>query len=129
MGELRAPEPFVNCTDRGGACFGGTHVHAALEKMTSYYHKNEFWSSARRFLEEFASFLLPTVDAVSRLGQGVSCFCPEIIIGGEDHSAFFIFGQLLGGLIACGWEKRSMIEACKAEFQSFGQEQRQLQQC
>ena len=105
----------------------GTRVHAALEKMTSQYLKKEFRSSARRFLEEFTSTVLSTVAARSKLGQGVSCFCPEIIIGGEDYSAFFLFGQLLDGLVACGWEKGSTVQACKAEFQSFVNDQRQLE--
>ena len=104
----------------------GTRVHAALEKMTSQYLKKEFRNSARRLLEEFSSTVLSTVTARSKLGQGVSCFCPEIIIGGDDHSAFFLFGQLLDGLVACGWEKGSTVEACKAEFQSFVNDQRQL---
>ena len=105
----------------------GTRVHAALEKMTSQYLTKEFRSSARRFLEEFTSTILSTVAAGSKLGQGVSCFCPEIIIGGDDHSAFFLFGQLLDGLVECGWEKGSTVEACKAELQSFLNDQRQLE--
>ena len=105
----------------------GTRVHAALEKMTSPYLKKEVRSSARRFLEEFTSSVLSTVAARSKLGQGVSCFCPEIIIEGDDHSAFFLSGQFLDGLISCGWEKESTIKACKAEFQSFVNDKRQLE--
>ena len=105
----------------------GTRVHAALEKMTSQYLKKEFRSSVRRFLDDFASTVLSTFAARSKLGQGVSCFYPEIIIRGDDHSAFFLFGQLLDGLVECGWEKGSTVEACKAEFQSFVNDQRQLE--
>ena len=105
----------------------GTRVHAALEKMTSQYLKKEFRSSARRFLEDFTSTVLSTVAARSKLGQGVNCFCPEIVIGGDDHSAFFLFGQLLDGLVECGWEKGSTVEAWKAEFQSIVNDQRQLE--
>ena len=79
-----------------------TRVHEALEKTTSQYLKKEFKNSARRFPEEFNSTVLSTVAARSKLGQGVSCFCPEIIIGGDDHSAFFLSGQLIDGLITCG---------------------------
>ena len=106
--------------------FVGTRLHAALEKMTSQYLKKEFRSSARRFLEDLTSTVLSTVAARLKLGQGVSCFCPEIIFGGDEHSAFFLFGQLLDGLVECGWEKGSAVEACKAEFQSFVNDQRQL---
>ena len=107
--------------------FVGTRVHASLEKMTSQYLKKEFRSSARRFLEEFTSTVLSTVAARSKLGQCVSCFSPKIIIGVDDHSAFFLFGQLLDGLVECGWEKGSTVEASKAEFQSFVNDQRQLE--
>ena len=92
--------------------------------MTSHYLWKEFRSSARRFLQDFTSTVVSTVAARSKLGQLVSCFCPEIIIGGDD--IVFLFGQLLDGLIACRWEKRSNVEACKAEFQFFNQNQRQL---
>ena len=102
-------------------------MHAALEKMTSPYLKKEFRSSARRFLEKFTSTVLSSAAARSKLGQDVSCFCPESIIGGDDHSAFFLFRQLLDGLIACAWEKGSNIEARKAEFESFVNNQRQLE--
>ena len=106
----------------------GPRVHAALEKMSSSYFKKEFRSNARCFLEEFCSTILSTMAARSKLGQGISCFRPEIILGGGDHFAFFFFyGQLLDGLVESGWEKGSNVEACKAEFQSFVREQRQLE--
>ena len=113
--------------DWRGAFLVGTRMHVALEKMTSQYLKKEFRGSARRFFEDFTSTVLSTVAAHSKLGQAVSCFCPEIIIGFDDHSAFFLFGQLLDSLVARGWEKRSTVEACKAEFQSFVNDQRQLE--
>ena len=105
----------------------GTGFKAALEKMSSSYLRKEFQRNARRFLEKFCSTILSTVAARSKLGQGVSCFCPGIIFGGDDHSAFFLHGQLLDGLVQCVWEKGSNVEACKAEFQSFVKEQRQLE--
>ena len=89
----------------------GTRIHAALGTMSSSYLRKEFRTNARRFLEEFCSTILSTVAARSKLGQGVSCFCPEIILGGDDHSAFFLHGQLLDGLVECGWEKGSHVEA------------------
>ena len=69
----------------------GTRVHAALEKMSSSNLKMEFQVNARVFLDEFCSTILSTVAVRSKLGQGVSCFCPEI-------QALFLYGQLLDGL-------------------------------
>ena len=105
----------------------GARIHAALEKMPSSYLKKEFHSNARRFFDEFCSTILSTLAARSKLGQGVNCFCPELILGGDDHYAFFVNGQLLVGLVECGCEKGTNVEACKAEFQSFVWEQRQLE--
>ena len=102
-----------------------TRVHAALAKMPSSYLKKEFRANVRCFLEEFCSAILSTVVASSKLGQGGSCFCPEIILGGNNQSTFFLYGQILDGLVECGREKGSNIEACKVEFQSFVREQRQ----
>ena len=65
-----------------------TRVHAALEKRLTSYLKMKFRTNARRFLEEFCSSILSTVAARSELGQGFSCFCPEINLGGDDHSNF-----------------------------------------
>ena len=73
------------------------------------------------------STILSTVAARSPIGQGLSCFCPEIVIGGDDYSAFHIFGQLLYELFELGWITGSEIEPAKAEFHSFVREQRQVE--
>ena len=38
-----------------------------------------------------------------------------------------LLGQLLDGLLERGWVKGSEIEACRSDYQSFVQEQRQLE--
>ena len=110
-----------------GEFLAGTRVLAALIKIGSSYLKWEFQRVARRFLEEFATSVLSSVAARSKIGQGLSCFCPAIIIGGDDHASLHLLGLLLDGLLDRGWIKGSEIEACRAEYQSFGQEQRQLE--
>ena len=50
-----------------------------------------------------------------------------IIIGGDNHAPLHLLGLLLGGLFERGWIEGSEIEACRAEYQSFVQEQRQLE--
>ena len=100
---------------------------AALNKIGSSYLKREFQRVARRFLEEFTTSVLSTVTARSKIGQGLSCFCPAIIIGRDDHAPLHLLGLLLDGILDHGWIKGSEIEACRAEYQSFVQEQRQLE--
>ena len=118
------------------SCFGaigeerfleGTRLLASLEKIKSSFLRNEFPKDCRRFLENLVSTILSTVAERSQTGQGLSCFCPEIVIGGDDYSAFHLFGQLLDGLLELGWARGSEVEPAKAEFHSFVREQRQVE--
>ena len=85
-----------------------TRLLSSLEKKDSSFLRKEFHRDCRRFLE---------------VGQGLSCFCPEIIIGGDDYSAF----HFLDGLFALGWVRWSEIEHARAKFHSLVHEQRQLE--
>ena len=118
------------------SCFGaigeehfleGTRLLASLEKINSSFLRKEFRRDCRRFLEDLVSTILSTVAARSHVGQGLSCFCPEIVIGGDDYSAFHLFGQLVDGLLELGWVRGSEVEPAKAEFHSFVREQRQVE--
>ena len=105
----------------------GTRVMAALDQVGSHYSRTEFRRDARRFLEEFVNCVLSTVASRSIIGQGLSCFCPEIVVGGDDVAFFQLFNKLLDGLLKKGWTRGSEVEACPAENQSLVQEQRQLE--
>ena len=64
-----------------GQFLSGTRVLAAPIQIGSCYLKKEFQRDARRFLEEFTTSVLSTVAARSKVGQGLNCFCPAVIIG------------------------------------------------
>ena len=74
-----------------GEFLAGTRVLAALNKIGSSYLNWEFQRDARRFLEEFTTSVLSTVAARSKIGQGLSCFCPAIVIGGDDHAPLHLW--------------------------------------
>ena len=105
----------------------GTRLLASIEKTNSSFLRRQFRRDCRRFLEDLVSTILSTVAARSPIGQGLSCFCPEIVIGGDDYSAFHLFGQLLDGLLELGWVRGSEVEPARAEFHSFVREQRQVE--
>ena len=105
----------------------GTRVMAELGKVGSHYLQKEFRRDARRFLEDFVNCVLSTVAARSVIGQGLSCFCPAIVVGEDDVAPLQLSNKVLDGLLEKGWTKGSEVEACRAEYQSFVQEQRQLQ--
>ena len=64
--------------------------------------KKECKRDGRRFLEEFTNSVLSTVAARSKIGQDLRCFCPAIIIGGDDHASLHLLGLLLDGLFEGG---------------------------
>ena len=105
----------------------GTRVMAAFGKVGSHYLQKEFHRDARRFLEDFVNCVLSSVAALSVIGQGLSCFCPAIVVGGDDVAPLQLFNKLLHGLLEKGWTKGSEVEECRAENQSFVHEQGQLE--
>ena len=118
------------------SCFGaiagqhflvGTRLLSSLEKLNNSFLRKEFRKDCRRFIEDLVSTILSRVAASSPDGQGLSCFCPEIILRGDDYSAFHHFGQLLDGLFELGWVRGSEIEPAKAEFHSFVRDQQQVE--
>ena len=105
----------------------GTRVMAALGKVGSHDLQKEFRRDARRFLQDFVNCVFSAVAARSVIGQGFSCFCPAIMVGGDDVAPLQLFNKLLDGLLEKGWTRWSEVEACRAEYQSFVQEKRQLE--
>ena len=134
--DLPVIEKWEACMLLNHSCFGaipeehfleGTRLLSSLEKVNSSFLQKEFRRDCRRFLEDFVSTILSTVAARSPIGQGLSCFCSEIVIGSDDYSAFYLFGQLLDVLLELGWVRGSEVEPAKAEFHSFVREQRQTE--
>ena len=134
--DLPVIEKWEGCMFPNHSCFGaiaeehfldGTRLLSSLEKINSSFLRKEFRRDCHRFLEDFVSTILSTVAARSPIGQGLSCFCPEIVIGGDDYSDFHLFGQLVDGLLDLGWIRGSEMEPAKAEFHSFVREQQQVE--
>ena len=105
-----------------------TRVVVALNKNVSYYLKKELHREDRQFLDELTNSVLSTVAARSSFGQEMSCFYPAILISGNDHALLQLFGLQLDRLLERWWLKSSEVGACGAEYDSFTQEQRLLDQ-
>ena len=77
----------------------GTQMLPALEEVSSCYLNLEFRkripSVSGRPCSEI--FILSTVAAWFLIGQGLSCFCSEIIHGGGNYFECYLFRQLLDG--------------------------------
>ena len=96
----------------------GTRLLSCLEKINSSFLRKEFRKDCRRFLEDLVSTIFSTFAARSPVGKGLNCFCPEIVIGDDNVSAFHLCGQLLDGLFELGWVRGTEIEPAKPEFHS-----------
>ena len=81
----------------------------ALGKVGSHYLQKEFRCDARRFLEDFVNCVLSTVAARSVIGHGLSCFCPAIVVGGDDVAPLQLFNKLLDGLLEKGWTRGARL--------------------
>ena len=55
--------------------------------------------------------MLSTVASRSVIGQGLSCFCPAIVVGGDDVAPLQLFNKLVDGLLERGWIRGSKAEA------------------
>ena len=97
----------------------GLICYQPTKKENSSFLRKGFRKDCRCFFEDLLSTILSTVAARSPVRQRLSCFCPKIIIGGVDYSAFYLFGQLPDGLLELGWVRGSEIEPAKTEFHSF----------
>ena len=85
----------------------GTRVMAALGKVDSHSLQKEFRRDACRFPEDFVNCVLSTVAARSVIGQGLGCFCPAIVVDGDDVAPLQLFNKLLDGLLEKSWTRGS----------------------
>ena len=77
-----------NCSRFTPIEFGGKSDASALEKVGSFYLRNEIRKDARKFLEDLTSTVLSTVPAPSDVGQGLSCFFHKIVVEGMTMPLF-----------------------------------------
>ena len=76
----------------------GFRVMVALDKNSRQYLWTEFRRDSRPFLEEFVNCILSTVASRSVIEQGFSCFCPAIVVSGEDVVPSQLFNKPLDRL-------------------------------
>ena len=115
MGTIRCPNdsrfPAIDEED----FLAGIRVMPALNKVGSQYLRTEFCRDARRFHGEFLNCVLSPVASTSVIGHGLSCFCPAIVVGGDDVAPFQLFNKLLDGLLEKDWTKGSEFQASRVE--------------
>ena len=66
----------------------GTRVMTALDNSGSHYLRTEFRCGGPHSVEQIVNCALSTVVSRYVIGKGLSCFCPPIVVGGDDIAPF-----------------------------------------
>ena len=127
MGGVLAPEPFVLWSHRRGASPG-------RDPSVIVRRENKQQLPPKRVPQRLSSLPGGSCEHHPHYScrafsswAGTELFCLEIIIGGDDYSTFYLFGQLMKGLLELGWVRGSDTEPAKAEFHSFFREQQLIE--
>ena len=118
---------------RGSQSF---EVHRHWRETICYWHMSSdgSWESWELLPEQrvsagcedsFGGFrlcMMFTVATRSVMGWKVSCFCPSVLMDGDEPVPLHFFGILLDGFLEKVRVKGNEIEACESKYQSFVQE-------
>ena len=84
----------------------------------------EFRVHCKEFLDHLVFVILKNPAVSSRVASDFSCFCPEIMLEGDDRAVFRLFADLTGVLESCGLLAVDEIKAGIEQFNSFIVEKR-----
>ena len=85
----------------------------------------EFRLDCRRFLDRLVDKIRQTFFCSSPVSQGLYCFCPELLLDGDDDVVIDLFAKHVGSLGRCGLWSSGEVTESKAEFLSYVVEARQ----
>ena len=94
----------------------GTQVLVALEEAWSFNSKKYIRPDFMKFLEDFLNCVMLIIAARSAIGQGLSSFCPPLLIRGDDRAPMQLFNMLLDGLLEKGWVGGAEMEAYRSQI-------------
>ena len=84
----------------------------------------EFRVHCKEFLDRLVFVILKNPAVSSRVARGFSCFCPEIMLEGDDRAVFRLFADLTVVLESCGLLAADETKAGIEQFNSYIVEKR-----
>ena len=84
----------------------------------------EFHVHCKEFLDRLAFVILKNPAVSSRVARGFSCFCPEIMLEGDDRAVISLFADLTGVLESFGLLAADETKASFEQFNSYIVEKR-----
>ena len=79
----------------------------------------EFRDNCRLFLDSLVEHLLSLVYATSSVSRGLYCFCPELLLEGDDLSVLDLFSRLLRVFQDSGYLTAEESIGAREEFATF----------
>ena len=76
------------------------------------------------FMDHLVDAILSLHLVTGNFYQGIYCFCPEMLLEGDDRYIFGLFGKLVRVLQKVGWLSRDAVNASVDEFDAFVAEAR-----
>ena len=93
--------------------FGGELVAVKTGEM------REFRVRCRECIDRFVSLILASTTVTSVVSRGLCSFCPEIMLEGDDHHVFELFGSPCDLFKVCHVLPSDSLNAAAAEFKSY----------
>ena len=84
----------------------------------------KFRGRCREFIDRLAFLLVESASTRSLVSKGLCNFCPELMLEGDDKSAFDLFTELCGILLECDALSREESSAAVDEYTAFVIEKR-----
>ena len=79
----------------------------------------DFQDRCREFIDRFVDLVLAQQAASSEFMSGLYCFCPELLLEGDDKHVFDLFNQLARRLERCGIISDAECKSAVEEFRTF----------
>ena len=79
----------------------------------------EFRNRCREFVDRLVDVILGQQVVSSDFFQGLYCFCPELLLEGDDQHVFQLFSRLVRVLERCGCLSSSDAQSSREEFATF----------
>ena len=79
----------------------------------------EFRNRCREFVDRLVDVILGQQVVSYDFLQGLCCFCPELLLEGDDRHVFQLFSRLVRVLERCGCLSSSDAQSSREEFATF----------
>ena len=117
--EFMCKEKFVDFPRLPMDQFLSGHSFGKLLAEAKSSEGRDFRRDCYSFIVRLIELLLETTCCTSTVARGLCCFCPELLLEGDDVAVFSLYADLVGVLMSCGYLVSDVVNASIDEFRSY----------